>query len=65
MFHRFWTNKAYQRKYSAITPQLAHLIYHEFYDLLTMVYKCFGIYLLCFAVFLEYLQDHECFGDMW
>ena len=30
-----------------------------------MVYKCFSSYLLCFWVFLEYLQVQECFGDMW
>ena len=41
------------------------LIYHGFYRFLTMVYKSFSSYLLCFRVFLEYLQDHECFRDIW
>ena len=30
-----------------------------------MVYKCFRSCLLCFGVFLEYLQVQECFEDIW
>ena len=41
------------------------MIYHGFYKFLAMVYKCFRSYLLCFGVFLEYLQVQECFGDIW
>ena len=29
------------------------------------VYRCFRNYLLCFRVFLEYLQVQKCFGDIW
>lgn len=54
--------------------RLGDLIYHVFYQFLIMVYKCFRVffcdkcfrvYLLCFGVFLEYLQVQECFGAMW
>ena len=38
------------------------LIYHGFYKLLTMAYRCFKIYLLRYRVYLECLQVHGRFG---
>ena len=35
------------------------------YLFLAIVYRFFRSYLLCFGVFLQYLQVHKCFGDIW
>ena len=41
------------------------VIYHGFYPLLAMIYRCFNIYLLLYRVYLECLQVQVCSGEIW
>ena len=43
----------------------AIVIYHGFYPLVAMVYRCFKIYLLLYRVYLESLQVHVRSGEIW
>ena len=53
------------RFHTFFSLMIAFLIYHRFYPLLAMVYRCFRNYPLCFGVFLTLLQVQGWFGEKW
>ena len=58
----------FRRWYQQVFEHFRHrgyLIDHGFYPLLTMVYKCFNIYLLLYRIYLEFLQVHVRSGEIW